>query len=284
MMTMNNNDNHHQPESTKDALLRVALLIGQPDNGKSFLANLLVDFGNLIRKKNVFLGDGEEGTNLVFSRVSTRRIKSVKLETEQDVDSLVTAMEDGGYTHGLLDTAGSSQRPIRSACKDFADLNASDVRFIPIIVVGSREGADRVAMDWLRIVHKLPKIYWIWNNQNYEKEDKRELPEGLEREFPGITSKIIPIRIPPLRDDIAKEITKYGVPPSRVAAGLADQSVLLRHRNTKGKVGRWMEETKKLLEPLLNEFPGEVSQEQEAPETSDAEPAAAVGTSSTESV
>jgi len=284
-MSMNIKDKTHEaPESVKDTQLRIALLIGQPDNGKSFLANLLVDFGSLIRKKNVFLGDGEEGTNLVFSRVSTRHIKSVKLETEQDVDALVTAMEDGGYTHGLLDTAGSSQRPIRSACKDFADLDASDVRFIPVIVVGSREGADRVATDWLRIVHKLPKIYWIWNNQNYEKEDKRDLPEGLEKEFPGITKKIVTIRISPLRDDIAKEITKYGVPPSRVAAGLADQSVLLRHRNTKGKVGRWIEETKKLLEPLLNEFPGEVFQEREAPETSDVEPAATVGTSSTESV
>jgi hypothetical protein len=279
-MTMNKNDNtDEKPESVRDALLRVALLIGQPDNGKSFVANLMVDFGNLIRKKKVFLGDGEEGTNLVFSRVSTRRIKSVKLETEQDVDSLVTAMEDGGYTHGLLDTAGSSQRPIRSACKDFADLDASDVRFIPVIVVGSREGAIRVAIDWLRIVHKLPKIYWIWNNQNYEKEDNRQLPEDLEKEFPGITKKIVLIRIPPLRDDIAKEITKYGVPPSRVAAGLADQSVLLRHRNTKGKVGRWIEAAKKALEPLLNEFPGEVSQEQDDAPAEAPEPDSAVETS-----
>lgn len=240
-----------------DDSLKIALLVGQPDNGKSFLGIQLIDFGRLTHQPSVFLGDGEEGTNLVFTRTDPRRIKPFKLESEHEVEDLVTTMEEGNFTHALLDTPGSSQRPIKRACGNFADLTESDVVIVPIIVVGSRDGADRVGNDWLKIVQELPKIYWIWNNQLYGEEDNRALPAHLEKQIPGITKKIVEIRIPPLRDDIAKEISRLGALPSLVAAGMMEESVLLRHRNVKGKVARWMHDAKSALAPLLAEFPSE---------------------------
>lgn len=265
MTTMNNNDNP-STSSTIGNLLRLAFMLGQPDNGKSFLASLLVDLGKLGRHPDVYLGDGEEGTNLVFTRSSPSTIKPIKIEDEHDMEEVVLRMEDDGKHFGLLDMPGSSQRPIRRACGDFSRLTGSEVEVIPIIVVGSRAGSEQVGVDWLKIVSSLPRVYWIWNNQNYDKADNRQLPADLEKQIPGITAKIREIRIPALRSDISQAITVTGASASSVAEGRSKETIL-RHRMVKFAVAAWRKQAEEALAPLLEEFPALV-----APESPSAEP------------
>lgn len=238
--------------SDESGKLSFTWMVGQPNAGKSLIAELLTDAGNLIEDKKVFLGDGEEGSNLVFTRINAKRVIPTKIETQHDVEALITKMLDEGYDKGLLDLPGSSMRSVTRACGDFQDLVGFDTKFFGVIVVGTREGSERVAMDWLEILKDIDGIFWVWNNQDTEQPDNRELPKvlpaGVDRK------KITEIRIPALRNDISREIITRGVPVSKVVAGLVPESVLLSHRMVKPKVARWQREAYEALAPILDTF------------------------------
>jgi hypothetical protein len=233
-----------------NASLKLVIPVGQPGSGKSFLSQVIADSAGLLNSNDVFLADGEEGSNLVFSKLSVSKIQRVKLDSEKDIEKLVTRMDEKKHTKALIDTKGSSQESIKQAFGDFKTATESAVEIIPCIIVGSREGAETVGLDWLEILEDLPKIYWIWNCQRYGQKDERKLPDKL----PCDASIVKQIRIPALRDDIAREIIANGYLMSDVVAGKITKSPLLSHRMVKPAVARWLTETKAALDPILKEF------------------------------
>jgi len=238
-------------------LLKIFLMVGQPDVGKSFMSHIIADRGQLVARKDVLLCDNEEGTNLVFTRLAPTRIHPIKLYSETDVNDLITRMEEKGYDYAFVDTKGSSLVAVRRACGNFDDLTDCQVQVVACIVVGTRENSEVVGHDWLDILKPLEKIYWIWNDQKFDedhpsKQDNRQLPENL----PCDRSKIQEIRIPPLQNIYSREIITLGVPFSRVVAGLVPESQILSHRTAKVKISRWLEVTHKALEPIIAELNG----------------------------
>lgn len=249
----------NNPESSSDhpslahpslVQLKLVVSVGQPSSGKSFLSQAIADSGGLLNREDVLLADGEEGSNLVFSKLSVSKIQRVNLDNEKDIEKLVTRMEEKKRTKALIDTKGSSQVSIKQAFGDFRTVTESAVDIIPCIIVGTREGAETVGLDWLEILKDLKKIFWIWNNQRYGEEDERTLPEDL----PCDRSILTEIRIPALRDDIAREIITNGILMSSVVAGKVPESTLLSHRIVKQAVARWLSDTKAALDPILKEF------------------------------
>ncbi len=232
------------------ASLKVVIPVGQPGSGKSFLSQVIADSAGLLNRKDVFLGDGEEGSNLTFSKLSTTQIQRVNLDSEKQIEDLTNRMEKKEHTKAWIDTKGSSQVSIKQAFGNFQKATEGGVEIIPCIIVGSREGAETVGLDWLGILKDLPKIYWVWNCQRYGEEDKRKLPDDL----PCDASIVKQIRIPALRDDIAREIIANGYLMSNVVAGKVTKSPLLSHRMVKPAVARWLSDTKAALDPILKEF------------------------------
>ena len=242
----------HPPSSHAEGLVPLKLIVsvGQPGSGKSLLSQVIADSCGLLEREDVFLGDGEEGSNLVFSKLSVSKIQRVKLDSEKDIEKLITRMEEKKRTKALIDTKGSSQVSIEQAFGDFKTVTESAVDIIPCVIVGTREGAETVGLDWLRILKDLPKIYWVWNHQRYGEEDKRKLPDDL----PCDPSIVTEIHIPALRDDIAREIIANGILMSSVVAGKVPESTLLSHRIVKQAVARWLVTATAALAPIHAEF------------------------------
>lgn len=243
-------------ETTRESILQTAgrlkiiLMVGQPNAGKSFLAQVLTDCAGLLDREDVLLADGEEGSNLVFTRLAGMRIQPIKLETQQDVETLITRMEKSGFTTALVDTKGGSLEAIRRACGNFEDITDSQVDVVACVIVGSRENAEIVGLDWLDILKPLKRIYWVWNNQRHDQKDERTLREDL----PCEKEKVTEIHISALRDDIAREIITLGARMSDVEAGQVTESTLLSHRMVKPAVGRWLKLNTSSLSPIISEF------------------------------
>lgn len=230
--------------------IKILMLVGQPYSGKSLIAQAIYDLANLKDRDDVFAGDCEEGANKVFLRCSPGHIQSTKIETDDDLDQLISDCETDGHKYAILDLQGSAQRPVRNAFGDCRHLARMAVTVVPVILVGTRDGAGRVAKEWVEIFRHLPKIFWIWNNQDAGTTDTRELPEDL----PCDRSKIIEIRVPPIRQETAEEIIRLGVPLSQVVARTFEGSQHLLKRSATIEIHDWRNDLQSAFAPIINEF------------------------------
>lgn len=206
--------------------VKILMMVGQPYGGKTQIAQAIFDIANLADRDDVFAGDCEEGGNKAFARCSPEKIQSMKIEDVSDIDLHIEDLEKDNHRFSLLDLKGSSQHPVKNAFGDFQHLTRMSVTVVPIIVVGTRDGAEKVAKEWVEIFKYLPKIYWLWNNQDFGSDDKRKLPKDLE----NVSSKIVEIRIPPIRKETAEEIIRIGAPLSKVVTRTVEGSPHLSRR------------------------------------------------------